>query len=292
MDQAERLRTLIKDKTDSKTGCKIIAVTSGKGGAGKTGIALNMAINFSRMGKKVIILDTDFGLSNIEVMFGIYPQYTISDFLFKGKKLSEVITKGYENVGFISGGSAIVKLLNVDSHERMLILNRIKELEEACDILMIDTGAGISDAVVDFLIPSNEIVLITTPEPTSITDAYALVKTLSINENYNKDNADIKVLCNKANSEKEGNLIYEKLNSVTGRFLKIKLSYLGYIPYDNHIPKAIMKQVPVTIEYPESLASRSYKRVAQRLSGEVKESQNNNRMEILFSKYFMTKRGY
>ena len=125
MDQAERLRTLIKDKTDSKTGCKIIAVTSGKGGAGKTGIALNMAINFSRMGKKVIILDTDFGLSNIEVMFGIYPQYTISDFLFKGKKLSEVITKGYENVGFISGGSAIVKLLNVDSHERMLILNRI-----------------------------------------------------------------------------------------------------------------------------------------------------------------------
>lgn len=292
MDQAERLRTLVKDKKDRETGCRIISVTSGKGGAGKTGTVLNMAINFSRMGKKVIILDTDFGLSNIEVMFGIYPKYTISDFLFKGRTLSEVITGGYDNVGFISGGSAIVRLLNVDATERAKILGRIKELEEACDILLIDTGAGISDAVVDFLIPSNEIVLITTPEPTSITDAYALVKTLSINDNFNKDAVDIKVLCNKANSEKEGSVIYEKLNSVTERFLEINLSYLGYVPYDSHISKAIMKQVPVTVEFADSIASKAYRRVSQRLIDDSVNTERGNRMEVLFSKYFMTKRGY
>lgn len=290
MDQAEKLRTLVKDRTDINVHSKVIAVTSGKGGAGKSSTVLNMAINFSRMGKKVIILDTDFGLSNIEVMFGIYPKYTVSDFLFKGMDINEVVTSGYDNVGFISGGSAIVTLLNVDDIQRSKIVSKIKELEDACDILLIDTGAGISDAVLDFLVLSGEILLVTTPEPTSITDAYALVKALSVNDGFSRELTDIKVLCNKANSDKEAKIAFEKLNSVTSKFLEMELKYLGYIPYDNHISKAIMKQVPVTIEFPTSISSKAYSNIAKMvLDDELFEVNKGKGIEFLLSKYFLKK---
>lgn len=290
MDQAEKLRTLVKDKTDINVHSKVIAVTSGKGGAGKSSTVLNMAINFSRMGKKVIILDTDFGLSNIEVMFGIYPKYTISDFLFKGMDINEVVTFAYENVGFISGGSAIITLLNVNNMQRSKIVSKIKELEEACDILLIDTGAGISDAVLDFLILSGEILLVTTPEPTSITDAYALIKALSVNEGFSKELTNIKVLCNKANSDKEARVAFEKLNSVTLQFLEMEINYLGYIPFDNHISKAIMKQVPVTIEYPNAMSSKAYANLTKMLiDNELFDVNKGKGIEFLLSKYFLKK---
>lgn len=290
MDQAEKLRTLVKDKTDINVHSKVIAVTSGKGGAGKSSTVLNMAINFSRMGKKVIILDTDFGLSNIEVMFGIYPKYTISDFLFKGMDINEVVTFAYENVGFISGGSAIITLLNVNNMQRSKIVSKIKELEEACDILLIDTGAGISDAVLDFLILSGEILLVTTPEPTSITDAYALIKALSVNEGFSKEFTNIKVLCNKANSDKEARVAFEKLNSVTLQFLEMEINYLGYIPFDNHISKAIMKQVPVTIEYPNAMSSKAYANLTKMLiDNELFDVNKGKGIEFLLSKYFLKK---
>ena len=137
--------------------------------------------------KKVIILDADFGLANIEVMFGVIPKYNLSDLMFAGKELDEIITEGPEGIRFISGGSGIAKLVNLDKEQVRRLVNKLSELEGMADVIIIDTGAGISPAVMEFLVESPETILVTTPEPTSITDSYALLKALSMNENFKKD---------------------------------------------------------------------------------------------------------
>ena len=165
MDQAENLRTIIK-KQNQKTieNARIIAVTSGKGGVGKSNISINIALQFARMGKRVIILDADFGLANIEVMFGIIPKTNLSDLMFKGKELKDIILDGPEGVKFISGGSGIAKLANLDREQVRRMVGKLSELEEMADIIIIDTGAGMSSSVLEFLVSAPEIILVTTPE--------------------------------------------------------------------------------------------------------------------------------
>lgn len=154
----------------------MITITSGKGGVGKSNMAVNLAIMFRKMGQRVIILDADFGLANVEVMFGTVPKYNLSDLIFGGKSIREIITTGPMDIGFISGGSGIVGLNNLTKEQISYLVHSLSLLNDLCDVLIIDTGAGVADSVLEFVLASPEVILVTTPEPSSITDSYSLMK--------------------------------------------------------------------------------------------------------------------
>ena len=263
MDQAENLRNIIKKQNQKNiSNARVIAVTSGKGGVGKSSISINLALQFRKMGKKVIILDADFGLANIEVMFGVIPKYNLSDLMFKGKELKEIITEGPEGVGFISGGSGIAKLVNLDKEQIKRLVGKLSELEELADVIIIDTGAGISTSVMEFLMASPEMIIVTTPEPTSITDSYALLKALSICDGFQREDTKIKMIANRVSGEQEGKNLYEKLGMVVSKFLQIDMEYLGIIPQDSSITKAVMRQKPVTLMYPNAPSTKKLEQIA------------------------------
>ena len=266
MDQAENLRNIIKKQNQKNiSNARVIAVTSGKGGVGKSSISINLALQFRKLGKKVIILDADFGLANIEVMFGVIPKYNLSDLMFKGKELKEIITEGPEGVGFISGGSGIAKLVNLDKEQIRRLVGKLSELEGLADIIIIDTGAGISPSVMEFLMACPEMILVTTPEPTSITDAYALLKALSMCDGFKKEYTKIKMIANRVSGPQEGQNLYEKLSMVVSKFLQIDMEYLGIIPQDSSITEAVMKQKPVSLIYPSAPSTKRLEQIAAHL---------------------------
>lgn len=266
MDQAQNLRNIIKAGGTKEVLSRVITVTSGKGGVGKSNLAINLAISLSRLGKKVVVLDADFGLANIEVMLGIRPQYNLSDLMFRGKSLSEIITEGPENVGFISGGSGIREMTNLTKEQLINLSSRLSELDRQTDVVIIDTGAGISGNVMEFVVLSGEVLLIATPEPTSITDAYALLKTLNYQPEFTREHCHIKLIANKVRNEKDGRELFEKLSVVADKFLNISLEYMGAVPSDNNMSKAVMKQQPLSVAYPNSQAARAIDDMARILA--------------------------
>ena len=266
MDQAQNLRNIIKAGSTREVLSRVITITSGKGGVGKSNLAINLAISLSRLGKKVIVLDADFGLANIEVMLGIRPQYNLSVLMFRGRSLSEIITKGPENVGFISGGSGIREMTSLTREQLINLSARLSELDRQADVVIIDTGAGISENVMEFVMSSAEVFLIATPEPTSITDAYALLKTLNHQPEFTREHCHIKLIANKVNNEKNGKELFEKLSVVADKFLNISLEYMGAIPSDTNMSKAVMKQQPLTIAYPNSQAARAIDDMARSIT--------------------------
>jgi flagellar biosynthesis protein FlhG len=252
MDQAEKLRNMVKQQIVPRRIARVITVTSGKGGVGKSNIAVNLAIALSRQGKRVVVLDADFGLANVEVMLGIRPKYNLADLMFRGKTLTDIITEGPENIGFISGGSGIQELTNLTRDQIVYLIQKLVELDERADVIIIDTGAGIADSVLEFVAASTEVLLIATPEPTSITDAYALLKTLNRKTDFSLQDTVIKMVANRIDSYEEGKELYDKLSLVVSKFLNFKLEYLGALPQDNLVTKAVMRQRPAIILYPNS----------------------------------------
>ena len=251
---------------------RVITVTSGKGGVGKSTTSVNLAIQFARMNKRVIILDADFGLANIEVMLGIRPKYNLADLIFHGKSLTDVITYGPENIGFISGGSGIQELTNLSKDQISLLTEGLAELDELADVIIVDTGAGISEAILEFVSASSEILLIATPEPTSITDAYALLKAINKKEDFSSIEHKIFLIANRVSSQKEGEDIFSKLNMVVERFLDIKLNYLGSVIQDPYVSRSIMRQTPISILYPDMKAAKGLKELAERLCKQEEEA--------------------
>lgn len=280
MDQAEGLRNIVKHHNQKQAGnARVITVTSGKGGVGKSSTSINLALQYRRLGKKVIILDADFGLANIEVMFGIIPQYNLSDLLYRGKELKDIIMQGPEGIGFISGGSGIAKLVNLDSEQIRRLVYKLSELEKMTDVLIIDTGAGITSSVLEFVAASAEVILVTTPEPTSVTDAYALLKALSMFDGFDKNDTKIRLLCNKVNSINEGINLYEKLNMIAERFLNLNLTMLGCVPQDSLVTKAVMKQKPVSMIYPNAASTKAFEEAVKVLE-ENKDNNFNQKMGV------------
>lgn len=284
MDQAEKLRKIIKEQNNPRHTSRVITVTSGKGGVGKSSVSVNLAIALSRLGKRVVILDADFGLANIEVMIGVRPKYNLADLMFRGKSLSEIITQGPENIGFISGGSGIQELTNLSKDQIIYLIRTLVELDNKADIIIIDTGAGINDAVLEFVTASSEIILVATPEPTSITDAYALLKTLNRKPGFSTDDTVIKVIANRVTPDENGEDIYDKLNIVVNRFLKLRLQYLGHIPLDNTVSKAVIQQKPAICAYPNSNFSKIILSFAKQLCDTESEAdQGKKGIAQLFS---------
>ncbi|TGY96826.1 MinD/ParA family protein [Petralouisia muris] len=259
MDQAEQLRNIVKKNQQWSTSkARIFTVTSGKGGVGKSNVVVNLAVHMQRLGKKVIIFDADLGLANVEIMFGAIPKYNLSDLIYRGKTIQEIITPGPMDIGFISGGSGITGVNNLSKEKLKFLVHNLSELDGLADIILIDTGAGISDHVLEFVMASPEILLLATSEPSSLTDAYSLLKALHRNPEFRQAQTKIKVISNRVVTEEEGMGIYEKLNAVVGQFLKGNLEYLGMIPQDAAMEKAVRQQQPVSILYPEAKSSRAF----------------------------------
>lgn len=289
MDQAERLRRL-KEGQQTRPLARVITVTSGKGGVGKSNISINLAIQFRKMGLKVIILDADFGLANIEIMFGTVPKHNLCDLIYKGKNIQDIITWGPMEVGFISGGSGIAGMSNLTREQLVCIIQNLAQLDALADVIIVDTGAGISDTVLEFLYASGEILLVTTPEPTSITDSYSLLKALKTSSRFNPETTSIKMIANRIVREPDGEILYNKLNAVVERYLKLPISYLGCIPLDDKLSRAVMQQVPVSIQDSAAKSSLAFEKLANKLmKREEVEKQPKKGMAAFFS-HIVTKR--
>ena len=263
MDQAQQLRNVIKKHNQNTA--RVVTVTSGKGGVGKSNLAVNLAVQLRKEGKRVVIFDTDFGLANVEVMFGAIPQYNLSDFIYRGKGIKEIITPGPMDIGFISGGSGIIGLNNLYREQIMYLVKSIDELNEIADFIIIDTGAGISDRVLEFVMASPEVLLVSTPEPSSLTDSYSLLKALYRNPNFVAGSTTIHVVSNRVTSTEEGQAVYDKLNSVVSQFLHGKLNYLGMIPQDAALEKAVRQQQTVSLLEPNAKSAKAFEVLAGNL---------------------------
>ncbi len=285
MDQAEQLRNIIKASSQPQRPlARVITVTSGKGGVGKSNTAINLAIQFRKMGQQVIILDADFGLANIEIMFGAVPKHNLCDLIYQGKSIRDIITWGPMDVGFISGGSGIAGMSNLSIDYLNYIIRNLVELDEMADTIIVDTGAGISDAVLEFLVASGEILLVTTPEPTSITDSYSLLKALNRHPRYSSETTKVKVIANKVFSEGEAEALYAKLEAVVARYLKVPITYLGLIPHDNQLAKAVMQQMPVSLDSPKARSALAYEEIAAKLMNkELNKNLTKRGMAAFFS---------
>lgn len=273
-DQAEKLRRIIENlkmkqvakQTDNTAdlkikNAKVITITSGKGGVGKTNIAVNLAVALSQSGLRVIILDADFGLANIDVLFGIIPKYSLVDVIYGKKNIIEVLSDGPNGVKFISGGSGVAELIKLEQQQLDKFIYNMALLDKIADVIIIDTGAGINHNVMSFAMSADEIILVTTPEPTSITDAYALIKLMS---GQDKEKL-IKVLVNRADTAFEAEDILKKLSMVCAKFLSVNLEPLGYIINDEMVPKAVKEQQPFIIKYPKSPATKNINDISKKL---------------------------
>ncbi len=279
MDQASGLRGVVRNlgakiktpalradmkhsKTEARNPIRVISVTSGKGGVGKTNVVANLALALCKMDLRVLILDADLGLANMDVMLGLNPRYTIQHVLKGEKKLEEVIVTAPGGFKLLPAASGIQELTELDNYERLFLLNELDSIQDRFDVLLIDTGAGISSNVMYFNFAAMEKVVVVTNEPTSLTDAYALIKVLT-NKYHQKR---FKVLVNSARSAAEASRIYRNLGLVADQFLgSPSLDYLGWIPYDKMIPAAIRQQQTVLERYPDTPASRSFMDVAREL---------------------------
>ena len=282
MDQAESLRNIIKKQEidEKKRTARVITVTSGKGGVGKTSFSVNLAIQLHRLGKRVVVLDADFGLANIEIMLGIRPKYNLADLMFRGKSIQDVITYGPEGIGFLSGGSGINEMANLSREQVFWLIQKMEELDKEADVIIVDTGAGIGDSVLEFVAASEEVFLVAT---TSITDAYALLKALNRNSSYMSEKTVVKMIANQVRGKKEADELFQKLGVVVNKFLDIDIDYLGAIPYDVNMQRAVMHQKPLSVADPDALASQSVEKIALSLLDMEKEKPRAVGIKQLFS---------
>jgi len=270
MDQAQQLRNVIKKQNQKviRHTARVITVTSGKGGVGKSNLSVNLAIQFRKMGKRVLIFDADFGLANVEVMFGAIPKFNLSDLIYHGKDISEIITEGPMEIGFISGGSGILGLNNLTKEQILYLVKCLETLGTMADIIIVDTGAGISDAVLEFVLASPEVLLVSTPDPSSLTDSYSLLKALYHHPDFAKNQSQIYVVSNRVTNAEEGRQLFEKLDSVVKQFLEGKIQYLGSVPQDGALEKAVRQQKPVSLCSPSSKSAEAFESIAKQLLNE------------------------
>lgn len=270
MDQAQQLRNVIKKQNQKviRHTARVITVTSGKGGVGKSNLSVNLAIQLRKMGKRVLIFDADFGLANVEVMFGAIPKFNLSDLIYHGKDISEIITEGPMEIGFISGGSGILGLNNLTKEQIMYLVKCLEKLGTMTDVIIVDTGAGISDAVLEFVVASPEVLLVSTPDPSSLTDSYSLLKALYHHPDFAQNQSQIYVVSNRVSNAEEGRQLFEKLDSVVKQFLAGKIQYLGAIPQDGALEKAVRQQKPVSLSNPNSKSAEAFEMLAKAILNE------------------------
>lgn len=265
-DQAEKLRELVNEQANTRqatstSGARMIAVTSGKGGVGKTNLAVNLSLNLANLGKRVLLIDTDLGLANIDLILGITPEYHLGHFFTGERRLSEIVMEGPLGLKVIAGGSGFQELADISDWQLEKCINEISGLEKELDLIIFDTGAGISTKVIRFIIATEEIIVVTTPEPTAIADAYGVIKVLS-REN---PNSKVYIVANMVAKEEEGHQVLNRLMMVAERFLDFPVEPLGMIFYDPAVLQAVKEQQPFSILNPQAKASLNVLQLAQKI---------------------------
>ncbi len=256
-DQAAELRTLMQNHSGWKIDpnnlqihkTRVIAITSGKGGVGKTNIAVNMAIAYAQLGKKVILIDGDLGMANVNILLNMVPNYNLLHVINHQKKMSEIIQDTEFGIKFIAGANGFSRIANLSEDELSYFAEEFSMLGDA-DIIIIDTGAGISNNVLQFVASADEVYVVTTPEPTAITDAYGIIKIIST-EFMNRE-INLKLIVNRVHSADEGRRIAERIMTIVGQFLNYKVEYLGFIYDDPTVMSSVIRQKPFMIVSPSS----------------------------------------
>jgi flagellar biosynthesis protein FlhG len=268
-DQAEQLRELVKANEAAnvslqanKGKTRILAIASGKGGVGKTNLSVNMALAYARIGKKVIVMDADLGLANVNVMLKLIPKWNLYHVIRKQKTMREIIIDTGYGIGIVAGASGFSKIANLTDSERINFINELNTLSSA-DTIIIDTGAGVSSNVLDFIAAADEAIIVTTPEPTAITDAYGIIKIIATEI----DNLEIgiKLVVNRVHSAAEATRVADRMIAITSQFLNIKLDYLGFVYDDSTVSQAVLRQRPFMVEAPRSKAAQCVQHIVGRL---------------------------
>ncbi len=264
---------------------RVIAVTSGKGGVGKSNVSTNLSITLGQRGQRVILLDADMGLANAHILFGVSPPYSLQHVMHGTKKLPEVLYRAAENVRLIPGGSGIAELANIAEPMRISFLTGLRELDTECDLIVIDTGAGVASNVLAFLCAVNEVIVVTTPEPTAIANAYATIKAVS-RENQG---ARLMLVVNMVHSSGEGAAVATRLAAITRQFLDLEVEYIGCIPTDPAVPKAVRLRTPFVSGNPGCAAATGINQIIRKLGYGQKPSSPHigmdgfvNRMQRFF----------
>jgi flagellar biosynthesis protein FlhG len=252
-DQAEGLRRLQDDKP-----VKVITVTGGKGGVGKSIICANLGVAMAMMGRRVMLLDGDLGLANIDVMFGLQPGKTLADLVHDQAPLEDIVLNGPEGLMVVPGASGLSDMADLSPAHHIGIVNAFSELKVGIDTLLVDTAAGIADGALRFAEAAQEVIIVVCDESTSITDSYAIIKVLSTERGVSR----FRIVTNMTRAGGTGTRLFQKLLRVTDRFLDVTLDHAGSIPYDDRVWQSIQKQVPFVTAYPGSLASQSLKKLA------------------------------
>ncbi len=242
---------------------QVIAVTGGKGGVGKTNVSVNLAAALAQAGQRVVLMDADLGLANVDVLLGLRPQHTIVDLLSGDCILSDIMVSAGERFKIVPASSGTQSLVNLSAHEHAELIHAFADIADDVDVLIVDTAAGISESVVSFVRAAQEVLVVVCDEPTSITDAYALIKLLNRDHSMNR----FRVLANMVRSEQEGRNMFAKLTTVSDRFLDVTLQYVGSIPYDESVRKAVKKQQPVFRAFPNSKSSLEFRKLAAKVAG-------------------------
>ncbi|VBB08076.1 Hypothetical protein LUCI_3341 [Lucifera butyrica] len=269
-DQAEKLRRMAQDTrpvikssvlSQQESQARVIAVTSGKGGVGKTNFTVNLALALAARGQRVLIIDADLGLANVDVVLGCSAANNILSLMNAGLPLSEVVMEGPRGVKFISGGSGIYHLANMTEQQLQYFITQITKFDTLADIILIDTGAGLSRSVLNFVLAADEVILITTPEPTAITDAYAMIKAYVAQQGK----ATLQLVVNRVADKEEGRMVVDKLTKVAFRFLGLSINSLGFVNDDRNLVRAVKNQTPVLLSFPDTVSAHCIERIAHRL---------------------------
>jgi flagellar biosynthesis protein FlhG len=277
-DQAAGLRRMAKIRP-----VKAIAVTSGKGGVGKTNVSVNLGISMAQLGKKVLLLDADLGLANVDVMLGLHPKYNLSHVIKGEKRLDEVVIKGPEDMLIVPAASGLQAMAELPPSQHAGVIRAFSDLQFPVDVLLIDTAAGVSDSVISFTKAAQEVIVVICDEPASITDAYALIKLLSRDYGMHR----FRVLANMVPSVQVGRELFRKFVTVTDRYLDVALDFMGMIPHDEYLRKAIQKQKAVIQAYPRSKSSLAFKKLAERADSWPMPANAGGRLEFFVERLIM-----
>ncbi|MFW6249904.1 MAG: MinD/ParA family protein [Alkalispirochaetaceae bacterium] len=263
-DQAETLREMMRTRggTSEEKKTRIITVASGKGGVGKTNISTNLALAYAELGKKVILMDADLGLANVNVVLGIIPKYNLYHLIRRQKSMKEIIMNTNYGIQIVAGASGFAKIANLSEEERRAFIDELSTLSDA-DIIIIDTSAGVSNNVLSFVAAADDAIIVTTPEPTAITDAYGIIKIIATE--IDNLNLSLKLIVNRVKSVTEGKKVAERVINIASQFLNLKVDYLGYVYDDNSVQQAILKQRPFVALDPKGKASICIRQLTSRL---------------------------
>jgi len=262
IDQAETLRKMVMENKAAQAErtnglVKIYSIVSGKGGVGKTNVSVNLAISMAQMGRKVLLMDADIGMTNADIVMGIHYEYDLFDYLEGRAALEEIIYEGPEGIKVISGGAGLLEMESLDEETQRSFINELIALG-GFEVMVIDNGAGISREMLSFITFAHEVILVTTPEPTAITDAYRVLKIIS----FYGLKPTVKVIINKVSSSEAGSEAFNKLHATSKEFLTVEIENCGYIFDDARVEKAIMQQQPVVLSYPGALSSSNIRNIA------------------------------